>query len=245
MYIATRGMGDATSEYLASQNLASKNIQIGGTMAAGIATALAGSGALGVLGISTAALTAAVPFIGPALMAATMLVQYLVANSGCGITCVETSEWANQAADALQQVMDGYFALPAPRTVTQKALAVANFKTIWAQLQKACGQPGTGNAGVRCISDRQAGACTWKQKYAPVYPGEPNIGECWNWFNGYLGPIQADPVVPDPTLASQVATDAGSVGTAFDSIFTSSAAGGTNYLPLLLIGGLALWAVTS
>ena len=127
-----RGMGDASS--------ASKNVAAIGGVTAGAATALAGalaaSGA-GVMGISAAALSAAVPFIGPALMGATLLVQYLVANSGCGITCVETSQWANQAADALQKVMDGYFALPAPRTQTQKALAVANFQTIWQQLQQA------------------------------------------------------------------------------------------------------------
>jgi hypothetical protein len=243
MYIATRGMGDAVT--------VGKNIQIGGSVVSAGAVAALGSiaahiGATGsIMGITGATMTAAIPIVGAALAAAMLLTQYLVANSGGGITGVETSQWANQAAAALQKVLDGYFALPAPRTATQKALAVAAFNDIWKQLQAACGQPGTGNAGVRCISDRQQGACTWKQKYAPVYPGEPNIGECWNWFNGYLGPIQADPVVPDPTLASQVVTDAGSVGTSFDSIFALSAAGGTSWLPLVLIGGLALWAVTS
>jgi hypothetical protein len=228
-----RGMGDALS--------ASKNVAAIGGVTAGAATALAGalaaSGA-GVMGISAAALSAAVPFIGPALMGATLLVQYLVANSGCGITCVETSQWANQAADALQKVMDGYFALPAPRTQTQKALAVANFRTIWRQLQQACGQPGTGNAGVRCISDRQQGACTWRQKYAPVYPGQPNIGECWNWFNGYLGPIQQDPVVPDP-----VPTVSGAVSDLTSSLGLPSG-NASSLLPLALIAGLVIWAVS-
>jgi hypothetical protein len=240
MYIATRGMGDVVKT--------SQEIQIGGSIAAASSVAILGSIAAAggnVLGLTGAALTAAIPIVGAALAAATLVVQYLVANSGCGVTCVETSSWANQAAAALQKVLDAYFALPAPRTQTQQALAIANFNTIWQQLEAACGQPGTGNAGVRCISDRQAGACTWKQKYAPVYPGEPNIGECWNWFNGYLGPIQADRVVPDPTLSSSVGAAAGSVGTALDSVFVPSVAGGTSWLPLLLIGGLALWAVTS
>ena len=235
------GFGDAAS--------ASRNVQIGGSVAASgavaalgtIAAHLASTGG-SLLGLSSATISAAIPIVGAGLAAATMLVQYLVANSGCGQTCIETSSWANQAAAALQKVLDGYFALPAPRTATQKALAVAAFNDIWNQLQRACGQPGTGNAGVRCISDRQAGACTWKQKYAPVYPGEPNIGECWNWFNGYLGPIQADPVVPDPP--DPLAAAASSVSGTLDSLF-GSGQGSTSLLPILLIGGLALWAVTS
>jgi hypothetical protein len=224
----------------------SQDIQIGGSVLAAGATAAVGSiaasiGATGsIMGITGATLSAAVPFIGPALMGATLLVQYLVANSGCGPTCVETSQWANQAAAALQQVMDGYFALPSPRTVTQKALAIANFQTIWGQLQKACGQPGTGNAGVRCISDRQAGACTWKQKYAPVYPGQPQIGECWNWFSGYLAPIQADPVVPDPVPSSEAAASG-----FLSSLTSPGTAGGSSILPLAIVAGLVIWGVMS
>jgi hypothetical protein len=223
---------------------ASQDIQLGGSVVAAGATALAGSLAAsgaGVLGISAATLSAAVPFIGPALMGATLLVQYLVQNSGCGPTCVETSQWANQAAAALQQVMDGYFALPSPRTVTQKALAIANFQTIWKQLQAGCGQPGTGNAGVRCISDRQAGACTWRQKYAPVYPGQPNIGECWNWWNGYLGPIQSDPVIPDPVPSSSPGAASGFLS----SLTPGTAAGGSHVLPFAILAGLLLWGVMS
>jgi hypothetical protein len=236
MYVATQGRGLGTATQTAQE------VQIGGSVAASGASAILGSIAASggsVLGLTGAALTAAIPIVGAALAAATLVVQYLVANSGCGQTCIETSSWANQAAAALQKVMDAYFALPAPRTQSQQALAVANFNTIWAQLQQACGQPGTGNAGVKCISDRQAGACTWKQAYAPVYPGEPNIGECWNWFNGYLGPIQADPVVAD-TVTSDVSSLATSVSGDIASIFGTSSA-----LPLLIIAGLALWAVTS
>jgi hypothetical protein len=236
MYVATQGRGLGTATQTAQE------VQIGGSVAASGASAILGSIAAsggGVLGLTGAALSAAIPIVGAALAAATLVVQYLVANSGCGQTCIETSSWANQAAAALQKVMDAYFALPAPRTQSQQALAIANFNTIWAQLQQACGQPGTGNAGVKCISDRQAGACTWKQAYAPVYPGEPNIGECWNWFNGYLGPIQADPVVPD-TVTSDVSSLATSVSGDIASIFGTSSA-----LPLLIIAGLALWAVAS
>lgn len=223
-YVLTRGMGDAVT--------AGKTVQVAGSAAASTATAILGSltsgGAMTILGITAAA----VPVIGAALFAATLVIQYLVTNSGCGQTCVVTSQWANQAAAALQQVMDAYFALPAPRTEAQKAVAVANFQAIWATLVQQCGQAGTGNAGVRCISDRQAGACTWKQKYAPTYPGQPNIGECWNWWNGYLAPIQADPVVPDTSVSGAV-----------DSVL-SQGADSSAFLPLLGIAALIALGVS-
>jgi hypothetical protein len=227
MYQVTRGYGLGDAAH------ASQVAGIIGSTAAGATTGI----------LATVGLTSLVPIVGPALGAAVMAVQYLIANSGCGQTCVITSQWANQAADALQKVLDGYFALPAPRTQSQQAVAIAAFNSIWAQLQKLCGQPGTGDAGVRCITDRQAGACTWKQKYAPVYPGEPNIGECWNWFNGYLAPIQQDPTVPDPTPVDQASA---AVSSSLSSIFgPSSAAGGSNLLPLAIIGGLVALAVAS
>ncbi len=230
-YVSTyRGMGDAQGT--------AQTVGAIGSAGAGIATGILGTltsgGATTILGITSAA----VPVIGAALMGAVMTVQYLIKNSGCGQTCIETSQWANQAAAALQQVMDSYFALPAPRTEAQKAVAVAAFQGIWHQLQQACGQPGTGNAGVRCISDRQAGACTWRQKYAPTYPGQPNIGECWNWFNGYLQPIQQDPVVPDT-----VATSVSSVGSDLASIFSGGSGGSSSLLPLALLAAVVLVGV--
>ena len=225
-YVATmpyRGMGTAAQT--------AQVVQVGGTVAA--------SGAAAVLGSIAASGGSVLGLTGAALAAATLLVQYLVSNSGCGQTCIETSSWANSAAQALQQNLDAYFALPAPRTQAQQALAVANFNTIWQQLVTACGQPGTGNAGVKCVTDRQQGACTWKQTKTPVYPGEPAIGACWNWFNGYLGPIQQDPVVAD-TVDTALTSAASSVSGSIDSLFSGSSA-----LPILIIAGLALWAVTS
>ena len=190
---------------------AAQNVQAAGSIAAGTATAVIGTIAASggtILGVAASAL---VPFVGPVLAGVTLLVQQLVANSGCGQTCIETSSWANQAAAALQKNLDAYFALPSPRTQSQQAVAIANFQTIWAQLQQMCGQAGTGNAGVRCISDRQRGACTWKQAYQPAYPGQPALGACFDWFNGYLDPISQDPVVPDATLGSSLTSAAASL----------------------------------
>jgi hypothetical protein len=240
MYLATQGyglgMGDAIQQYQIGQASTTKNLQAAGSVGAGVATAAVGSIAAhlaatsgSIIGLSSATLSAAVPFIGPALMGATLLAQYLITNSGCGVTCVETSEWANQAADALQQNLDAYRALPSPRTQTQRALALATFDSIWQQLQAACGQAGTGNAGVRCITDRQRGACKpeWKTN-----------GQCWNWFLAYRDPIANDQVVPDPTPASVVSSGASDLLTSLES-----GASGSNLLPLLAIGGLVALAV--
>ena len=218
-YVVTRyrGMGDA--------NTASQQVQLGGSIAAGTASAILGSlttgGAVTVLGITAAA----VPVIGAALVGATMLVSYLVKNSGCGQTCIETSEWANKAAAALQQNLDAYRALPSPRTQAQQAVALANFDVIWQQLQQLCGQQGTGDAGVRCITDRQRGACKWK-----------NNGACWDWFIGYRDPIANDAVVPDPSIATQVSGD-------LASIFGTSGDSSSALLPLALLAGLVLVGV--
>jgi hypothetical protein len=185
----------------------------------------------------------AVPVIGAAIAAATIIITQIIKNSGCGQTCIETSQWANQAEKALEQNIQAYFS-NSTRYASQQALALANFDAVWAQLVATCGQPGTGNAGVRCISDRQAGACTWKQTSSSpllAYPGEPQPGECWNWFSGYRDPIANDPSVqPDPPLsASSVATSAtDAAGNLLSSVGVSS-----SYAVPVLIGLAVLLAL--
>jgi hypothetical protein len=170
--------------------------QIAGSAAA-IGTSAAAAPIAGALGV-------AVPVIGLALAGITLAVTALIKNSGCGPTCVETSQWANQAEPLLAQNIQAYFAQPAPRSQSSQAQALANFDNIWTTLQQQCSQPGTGNAGKRCISDRQAGACTIKQTAnSPLlkYPGQPQPGQCWNWFSGYRDPIANDATVPDTQAA--------------------------------------------
>lgn len=155
-----------------------------------------------------------IPFVGPAIAGVTLLAAYLIKNSGCGQTCIQTSQWANQAADALQQNLDAYMAIPIPRHPANQQVALQNFDAIWAQLKKMCGDPQWGDAGKRCIADREQGACKWK-----------NGSECWNWFVGYRDPIANDP----------------NVGSAADGVLDSvfgGGGGGSNLLPLLAIGGL-------
>lgn len=220
------GLGDAAKT--------SQEIGVFGTAGVGVATGVmamltTGGATLPILGVTAAA----VPVIGAALMAAVIGIQFLVANSGCGQTCIVTSQWANQAAEALQKTMDAYFALPAPRTQAQQAVALAAFDSIWHQLQQACGQPGTGDAGKRCTSDRQEGACVWHQAYDPTYPGQPAKGECWNWFSGYRRPIAQDPVVSDASLVANSGSASGSLlgGGSLDS---------KNLMLILGVGLLAL-----
>lgn len=168
----------------------------------------------------------------------------LIMNSGCGITCVETSSWANQAENLLEQNIKAYFALPTPRSATDQAAALSNFDTIWSGLAQRCGQSGTGTAGVRCVSDREAGACTWKQTTdSPLlgYPGEPQPGTCWNWFSGYRDPIANDPdVAATPAISStisSVASDAQSIAT---SVGLPQGSGTWLLLGAALIAGVVL-----
>jgi hypothetical protein len=189
-----QGMGDAASEQL-DTGVLNIGSSAGGALASG-----AISSAGGFLGMSA---SVAIPVVGAAIAGVALLATYLIKNSGCGVTCVETSSWANQAATILGQNIAAYFALPTPRSQSSQAAALATFDQVWAQLVQNCSQAGTGTAGQKCISDRQAGACTWKQTAAAVPPwGTPAAGECWNWFNGYRDPIANDPNVADDATAT-------------------------------------------
>ncbi len=209
------GLGDA--------NQTMQSIQVGGSLAAGAGSAIVGSIAASgglILGVAASAI---LPFVGPALMGVTMLVQELA--KGCGQTCIVASNYANQAEEALRQNLAAYRALPIPRTKVQQAVAVANFRTIWDAMSRACQTPALADAGQRCVTDRQEGAC---------HPEWMTNGQCWNWFVGYLDPIRNDPNViddPAPTFASGPPFLSGDIG------------GGL--LPLALIGGLLALAAVS
>lgn len=225
------GFGDTASD-----------VQRGVSTTTPIVSAILASHAAAIGPIFGMAASTAVPIIGAALVAATTLVLALIKNSGCGQTCVVTSQWANQAADALQQNSDAYFALPV-RTKAAQAVALANFDAIWAALKEQCSNPATGDAGKRCISDRERGACVWKQNRSGGHPGEPAIGQCWNWFNGYRDPIANDAGVVDTPIAQ----DAASVVAAADDFagqlvgqVQGAAANLAAVSPLLLVGGALL-----
>jgi hypothetical protein len=152
--------------------------------------------------------------LGAAVAAAVSQIGILLANvfSGCGQTCTQASDLANQAEPLLQQNLASYLAEPVHYASLQAAY-LNNFTLTWNALVAACGNPALQSAGQNCISDRQEGACHyqtspggWQQQngtWVYVNPGAQGSGStCWNWFVGYHDPIANDPtVVPDPAGA--------------------------------------------
>ena len=198
----------------------------------------------------------AIPVAGPFIQAAAGIAISIESMfQGCGQTCVQASNIANQVGDLLQQNLDNYLALPIHYASLQAA-ALKVFDGAWAQLVQACNNPALAAAGQRCISDRQRGACTWKNKaggwvqdssgkWSYVPPGAKDSGsDCWNWFIGLRDPIANDPtVVPDP--AGLVVNSDGSVTisnpNSSPTSTTTVAAPTSTGIPMpLLLGGAAL-----
>lgn len=204
---------------------------------ASAATTAALMGTVGLHGfIFGMASAAAIPLIGAAIVGITIGIVAIL-NSGCGQTCIVTSNWANQAADLLEQNIKAYFALPAPRPVEAKAQALANFDRIWSYLYSQCASAALGSAGVNCINDRKQGACKWHQTGQPEFPGQPANGECWNWFNSYRDPVENDPAIVTQTTvdpAGVISAVTGATGTGALNV------AGVDVSSLVLIGGAAL-----
>ena len=197
---------------------------VGGS-AAPVITAAAAPAVAAALGIGA---SLAVPIVG-AVFAGVLFGVEAILNSGCGQTCVQTSEWANQAEPLLRQNCNTYFGL-AVRTKSDQKSALNVFDAVWAGLVQRCGQPGMGDAGKNCIGDRQAGACKWHATADSPWPGGPKQGECWNWFNAYRDVIAND---------SGVVSDASGAVTSIEAL-----GGGGSLLPLLAIAGLVLLGAT-
>jgi hypothetical protein len=168
---------------------------------------------------------------------------------GCGTTCTQASNIANQIEAQLLQNLNTYMSAPI-HYASMQAAALNTFDTTWAALQQACGQAALQQAGVNCVSDRQQGACKWKAQaggwtqaadgswsYAP-WGASGSGSTCWNWWVGYRDPIANDPtVVPDPAPATASST---STGTA-DSTSTSTL---DSLLPASLTGSVQIGSVS-
>lgn len=223
-----------------------------GTIAATAAQGAATTGSiltnLANLGVISAAFGPAAPIA--AVVAGLTSVGLALANifSGCGQTCVEASNLANQAEPILAQNLRTYLNSPI-RYASMQAAALNNYNFTWQALVRACSNPALGNAGVACIADRQAGSCKWQTSpggwqsdgaggMTYVGPGGQGSGSaCWNWDIGYRLPIASDPtVVPDPTPATVgIAPGSGPTG-----VMTTQGSGFSLPMPLLLGGGLLL-----
>lgn len=245
-YRHRRGMGQVTG----AQRTAGVVGEVGaigtpvatGAIAGSLATpAATAGGAATIFGLSTAV---AVPIIGAALAGLTLAITKLIASSGCGPTCIKSTDYANQAGDLMAKNLSAYLSLPAPRAASAQQTALSNFDQLWAQLVNLCTNDpqlrGT-TAGRNCIADRQAGACKWKASPGGwtrdssgswTYKGWGPAGsgsDCWNWFIGLRDPIANDPAVaPDSQAAAPSVLSSLGVATG----------GGTSLLPLVVIAGL-------
>lgn len=169
--------------------------------------------------ISAAAVGGPVGAIIGAAAAAVVALTNLFVNvfSGCGQTCVAATHIVDQIeAQYLKPNLQNYVSQPV-RTVSMQSAALQVFDYAWQMVLQGCGDPSLGEAGHRCIADRQAGACQWKASpgqwtqnadgsYSWVPWGPLNSGNgCFNWFSGYRDPIANDPgVQPDPSPLSSV-----------------------------------------
>jgi hypothetical protein len=219
---------------------------LGATITGGAAQAdqIASAGAESTVAILTALGTFGAGPVGAAIGAAIgglIALAGMIASmfGGCGQTCIQASNIANQVEPVLKQNLQQYLAAPVHYKSLQTA-ALNNFGTAWAALDKACSNPALQAAGQHCISDRIQGSCHYTTSPGGwsngvyTYPGQEGSGSsCWNWYVGYRSPISDDPtVVPDPPSPS------GSVSGSGGGLFGSGS--GSSLMPLLLLGGAAV-----
>lgn len=179
-----------------------------------------------IAGAAAGGLMAAAPFTGPAapflIAAASLIAPIASLFRGCGATCTQATEYANQAEVALTRLRDEYFAQPVHWASTQRA-TLGYMDQVFASLEQACGNPALGAAGQRCISERLI-------RGAPA-PWCPTGTGC-DWITALRDPVANDTaVVPDPAPAGSL-----------ENFFSGSGGGGSGagLSDLLLPAGLIL-----
>lgn len=179
----------------------------------------------GLLSIAPATGPAA-PFVAAAAGIAQLVSAAFTLFQGCGQSCVQTSNYANQAEGYLNQIKTAYFATPTPRPQSFQQQTLAQIQQIFTWLQQMCSQPNTGTAGQHCISERLVQGGT-----APWCPNPGNTG-C-DWITTYYLPIENDPNVQASTASSILNSLTGS----------STVAGSNSILPVFLILAAAVGAM--
>jgi len=180
----------------------------GGNVA--MTTSVAAIGTAGEIASGTLAATSAAAWAVPLVGAAVAGVTYwLVSIFRRNAQKTEATKIVNSIEPKLIENIQGYFS--GPRTKASQAQALANFDAAWEALKQACMNSQLGDAGRRCIADRDRGSCHYRARctrydhgicieYGSVDPS----GDCWNWFVGYRDPIANDPVPnmkPNPVLS--------------------------------------------
>ena len=157
---------------------------LGGTTANAVYSGIATSGM-----VVAAACPVCAPVVG-LVVAAAAIAKALGVGEGCGATCIQATNIVNQAEPTFRENLLEY-----ETGVIDQPIAQSNWNQMWGAIQQACGGiPGA--AGQHCVSDRQAGACTWKNTGPAIYPGLPALGACWNWDNAYHAPLLLPALVP-------------------------------------------------
>lgn len=182
--------------------------------------------ATGIFG-TVAAGSALIPVIGTAIAAVGTVVG-LFLNRASQRQKVATTQVVNEAEPLLQQNLSAW--QHSGKTQSEQALSLSYFDKVWQAVYQRCSDPAMGDAGQRCIHEREAGGAA---------PWCPSSTGC-DWFTLYRNPIANDPdVIPDPGTVG-----GGSVAGSISSLlnFAGGGAGsggglGVVLLPLLLIAG--------
>lgn len=211
----------------------------GGAVASMIGAATAGYGAAvstgsNIIGGVVGGMMAVAPYTGPAapfiIGAASLIAPIFNLFKGCGDTCIQATEIANQAQDAIVQLNEMYWGQPVRYKSAQKAALVA-FDNIAGRLYRLCSNPQLQQAGQRCIAERLVPGGT-----APWCPNPRHVG-C-DWVTMWRNPIANDSgVVPD-LVPTNTQTQTGTGG-GTNSTGTSISSSGLP-IPLLLGGGALL-----
>ena len=136
-----------------------------------------------------ASMIAAAPLTGPAapFVAAAGAIMAFVANftQGCGNTCIAATRIVNELEPYLKKNVADYLAIPTPRPSSAQQAALAVFDQVWSTVVTQCSNGSLGDAGARCISDRQRGGK-------------------WDWFAYYRDPIASDGTVVDDSVGANL-----------------------------------------
>ena len=153
------------------------------------------------LALTTAAMFDPEPISKVALLVAGAVAAPIIGLfSGCGQTCVIATQIVNKVEPLMNQNLQAY--LQSARTVADQQKALANFDQLWQYVVDNCSNAQLSAAGQRCISDRQAGACVWKNDGQGGPAGSGDV--CWNWFVGYRDPIANDTPTDAGTVSGAV-----------------------------------------
>jgi hypothetical protein len=147
-------------------------------------------------GLTTAAMVDPEPFSKAALLVAAGLTHVFgQLFSGCGQSCIEATRIVDEIGPYLEQLKNEYVNATV-RTPAMQKQALEIFDSTWAKLVELCSDPSLGDAGRRCISERQRGGS------APWCP----TGTGCDYFTLYRDPIaNTPPNAADPMTLETVA----------------------------------------